>query len=309
MLDRLQTMKVFLGVVDEGGFSAAARSLSMTVSNVTRHVAALEEHLGTRLLQRTTRRVSLTPAGERYAARARDILESVDDAFADVQGTTSALIGVLRIVAAPMFTDSLIAPLVAPFRLAYPGISLEVHVDSNPLPDLGKYDLAFLHAHEGFDAHIVARTLATSEAYLCASPAYIARHGQPRTPAALRDHQCLLRRATPSHRDVLALWHSGERVTVPPVHEIAVTPVVTINETASLMQMVLDGAGIATFTDDIAAPFIRDGALLRVLPGWITGRYAVLAALPSRKHMPERTRVFLEFVSGFQQQILADHGA
>lgn len=152
-------------------------------------------------------------------------------------------------------------------------------------------------AHEGFDAHIVARTLATSEAYLCASPAYIARHGQPQTPQDLRDHHCLLRRATPAHRDVLALWRSGERVTGPAVHEIAVSPVVTINETASLMQMVLDGAGIATFTDDIAAPFMRAGALQRVLPGWITGR----------KHMPERTRVFLEFVSASHQRPPATH--
>ncbi len=94
-------MKVFLAVVDEGGFTAAARHLSMTVPHVTRHIAALETQLGTRLLQRTTRSVSLTDSGERYAARVREILESVEAAVAEAQSTTSALQGVLRIVAAP----------------------------------------------------------------------------------------------------------------------------------------------------------------------------------------------------------------
>ena len=101
-------MTVFLAVVDEGGFTAAARRLSMTVPHVTRHVTALEKQLDTRLLQRTTRSVSLTPAGERYAARVREILEAVDSATTEVQSNTSALSGVLRIVSTPSLTDALI---------------------------------------------------------------------------------------------------------------------------------------------------------------------------------------------------------
>lgn len=296
MLDRLHTMRVFLSVVEEGGFTAAARHLSMTVPHVTRHVAALEEQLGTRLLQRTTRRVSLTASGERYAARVREILEAVEAATAEAQSNTSALQGVLRIVAAPALTDALIAPLAAAFRTRYPGITLDVYVDPQPVPDVNRYDLGFLQVPEGFDAHIVARTLSTSEAILCAAPSYIARHGEPRTPQELAQHLCVLRRPAGLHRDSLALWRSQQSTTVPPEHDIEVTAAITINQTASILQMVLDGAGIATFTLDAAGPFLAQGLLQQVLPGWITGRVSVLAALPSRKHLPLRTQAFLDFV-------------
>ncbi|WP_390887699.1 LysR substrate-binding domain-containing protein [Comamonas aquatica] len=156
--------------------------------------------------------------------------------------------------------------------------------------------LGFLQVPEGFDAHIVARTLSTSEAILCAAPSYIARHGEPRTLQELAQHLCVLRRPASLHRDSLALWRSQQSTTVPPEHDIEVTAAITINQTASILQMVLDGAGIATFTLDAAGPFLAQGLLQQVLPGWITGRVSVLAALPSRKHLPLRTQAFLDFV-------------
>lgn len=296
VLDRLHTMTVFLAVADAGGFTAAAQRLSMTAPHVSRHVAALEAQLGTRLLQRTTRRVTLTAAGEAYASRVRDILDAVDTATAAVQSDTSALTGVLRIVAAPSLTDALVSPLAADFRRHYPGIALDVYVNAEPIPDLGRYDLGFLQVAESFDANIVARTLSTSEAILCAAPSYIARHGAPRTPQELAQHPCVLRRAKGQHRNSFALWHSRQSTLEPPVHDIEVPAAITINPTASILQMVLDGAGIATFTQDAARPFLHQGVLEEVLPGWITGRYRVLAALPSHKLLPRRTQVFLDFV-------------
>lgn len=296
MLDRLHAMKVFLAVVDEGGFTAAARHLSMTVPHVTRHIAALEEQLGTRLLQRTTRSVSLTPAGDQYAARVRDILESVDVATAEAQSASSALQGVLRIVAAPALTDALIAPLAAPFHMQYPGIALEVYVDAQAIPDVQRYDLGFLQVPESFDANIVARTLSTSEAVLCAAPSYLARHPAPVTPQDLPQHMCVLRRPAGMHPDSFTLWRSQQPTTEPPVHNIEVPAAITINQTASILQMTIDGAGIASFTLDSVAPFLEQGVLQHVLPGWITGRFSVLAALPSRKHLPLRTQAFLDFV-------------
>lgn len=289
-------MTVFLAVADAGGFTAAARRLSMTVPHVTRHVAALEAQLGTRLLQRTTRSVTLTAAGEAYAIRVREILESVDAATVEAQSTTSALQGVLRIVAAPALTDALVSPLAADFRRSYPHIALDVYVDAEPVPDLSRYDLGFLQVAEGFDANIVARTLSTSEAILCAAPSYLARHGEPLTPHDLQHHPCVLRRPAGLHRDHYALWRSQQSTLEPPVHDIEVSAAVTINQTASILQMVLDGAGIATFTLDSARPFLHQGVLQEVLPGWITGRYRVLAALPSHKHLPLRTKAFLDFV-------------
>lgn len=301
-MDRIQAMKVFLAVVDEGGFTAAARALSMTVSNVTRQVATLEAHLGTRLLQRTTRRVALTPAGMRYAARTRDILRSVDEAFTEVQNSTAALSGVLRIVASPTFVDFLISPMLAPLRAAYPGITLDVHIDSSPVPDVGQFDIALLHVPVGFDANIVARTLSTHDGILCASPSYVQLHGSPQRPEQLGAHQCLLKRSAHISPQTMQLWHAGRDMREPPDAEVEVMPLVTINHPSSLLQMVLDGAGIAAFSAQIVQPFLAHGLLQQVLPGWITGRFAVMAALPSHRHIPERTKVFLDFVADFHRQ-------
>lgn len=297
MLDRLHTMAVFLAVVDEGGFTAAARRLSMTGPHVTRHIAALEEQLGTRLLQRTTRSVSLTPSGEHYAARVREILEAVDSATTEAQSNSSALTGMLRIVSTPSLTDALISPLAADFRAQYPGIALDVHVDPDPTPDMNRYDLGFMQVLESFNANIVARKLSTSEAILCAAPSYLKRHRTPQQPQELARHLCVLRRREGQQRDNFELWRSNQHTSEPPVHDIEVTPSITISRTASILQMVLDGAGIAEFTLDSARPFLAEGLLLPVLPGWITGRLHVLMALPSHKHIPLRSKAFMDFVS------------
>lgn len=303
-MDRLHAMKVFLSVADEGGFTAAARRLDISVPSVTRQVADLEAHLGARLLQRTTRRVNLTAAGQQYAAQVRDILVAVDSAFATVQGSTEALSGTLRVVAAPVFAEFLVAPLLVPFRAAFPGITLDLHVDANPSPELGHYDIAFLGMREGADSNIVARTLFSSDGILCASPRYLAQHGTPADPQALAQHQCLLRRSSVLRSGVVHLWRAGQNLQSPPDAVMTVQPAATVNHTGSLLRMVLDGAGIAAFSTDIAAPYLAAGQLQQVLPGWITGRFALLAALPSRQHIPARTKVFLDFVTEHRQGLV-----
>ena len=296
-MDRLNAMKVFLAVVEAGGFSAAARRLDMSVPSVTRLVAELETHLGTRLLQRTTRRVNLTPAGQQYAEQAHMILLAVDNAFAMVQDSTEAPSGTLRVVTAPVFAEFLIAPLLGAFREAYPRITLDVHVDANPNPELGPYDIGFLSAREGLDSNIIARTLFTSDGILCASPAYLERHGTPANPADLAQHQCLLRRSTALRTGVVHLWKAGQSVQSPPEVVMTVQPTASINHTGSLLRMALDGAGIAAFSTDLTATYLASGQLQHVLPQWITGRFSLLAALPSRQHLPARTKAFLDFVT------------
>lgn len=296
-MDRLQTMKVFLAVVDEGGFTAAARHLDMSVPTVTRLVADLESYLGTRLLQRTTRRVHPTPAGVLYAQSVRPILEAVDIAFADAQGSTEALRGELRVATTPEFAEYLIAPLVRRFQTAYPSIALQVHVDASPHSALEHYDVALLSAPEGLDANFVARRLFSAEGILCAAPHYLAQHGPLQHPSDLLQHRCLLRRSTRLRRGVLQLWPQGGDVLEPPSFEGEVEPCITINHTSSLLRMAMDGAGVAAFTHNVAAPYIAQGLLQHVLPQWITGRFALLAALPSRRHMPARTKAFLDFLT------------
>jgi len=155
-MDRLHSMRAFQKVVDEGGFAAAARSLDLSPAVVTRLVADLEEHLGTRLLHRTTRRVSLTDAGEVYLDRVRQILLDLEEASALVSSQTQELAGVLRLLAPPVLATHVLAPLVADFRKAYPKIRLDIDVESHREPpvearpeDLSQHDVLRLKPSTG----------------------------------------------------------------------------------------------------------------------------------------------------------------
>ncbi|OGB33758.1 MAG: LysR family transcriptional regulator, partial [Burkholderiales bacterium RIFCSPHIGHO2_02_FULL_66_10] len=184
-------MRVFLRVIDEGSFAAAARALDMSPAVVTRLVADLEDHLGTRLLHRTTRRQSLTEAGEQYLQRVRHILQDLDEADAVVSSHTHTLSGVLRILAPPVLATYVLAPLITGFRQAYPDIRLDIEVESHRDPPIEDFDITLLGASDGFDGDVIARKVISTEAILVASPAYLARRGVPQTPADLQQHDCL----------------------------------------------------------------------------------------------------------------------
>lgn len=296
-MDVFHAMKVFLTVAEHGGFSAASKQLNISVPSVTRIVAQLEEHLGTRLLQRTTRRVSLTAAGEQYAKDAQRIVESVELAHAAVQDSTALHSGTLRIGCLPSFAEHWIAPLYADFQSAYPDISLDVYVEAHPLANLAYYDVAMLSVREGADFNIIARNLFAYDAILCASPEYLSQHGTPTQPEHLVQHNCLLRRATGMHDTQIQLWKQGQNMRLPPMFQGKVKSNITINHTGSLLRIALDGAGIAAFSYDIVASYLAQGRLVHLLPEWITGRFNVLAALPSHRHLPARTQVFLDFLT------------
>ena len=288
---RLLSMRVFQKVIDEGGFAAAARALDMSPAVVTRLVADLEDHLGTRLLHRTTRRVSLSPAGENYLTRVRGILQDIDEAHSIASAQTSEPKGVLRILTPPVLATFLLAPLIAEFRELHPKIRLHVEVDSHDELPIEDFDLTLLPTTDAFDADIVARKVSDTEAILVCSPEYIKRHGTPATPAELAQHELLRLRAQGM---VQRLWrlrnsHTDE------VFDLVSEPSLWINHTETLLRATVDGAGITSVAVGLAAPFLARGELVRVLRPWITDRLSLYVALPSRKFMPERTRVFLEF--------------
>lgn len=290
-MDRLLSMRVFQKVIDEGGFAAAARALDMSPAVVTRLVADLEDHLGTRLLHRTTRRVSLSPAGENYLTRVRGILQDIDEAHSIASAQTSEPKGVLRVLTPPVLATFLLAPLIAEFRELHPKIRLHVEVDSHDELPIEDFDLTLLPTTDAFDADIVARKVSDTEAILVCSPEYIKRHGTPATPAELAQHELLRLRAQGM---VQRLWrlrnsHTDE------VFDLVSEPSLWINHTETLLRATVDGAGITSVAVGLAAPFLARGELVRVLRPWITDRLSLYVALPSRKFMPERTRVFLEF--------------
>jgi len=286
-------MRAFQQVVDDGGFAAAARTLDMSPAVMTRLITDLEEHLGARLLQRTTRKLSLTEAGQSYLQRVRHILNDVNEAEASTRQQTEELAGLLRIHTQPVMAVHILAPLVAEFRRRYPKVVLDITVDSPLVPPIEDFDLTILGAGRLYDANVVARPVIVSEGLLCASPLYLRGAGIPRQPEDLQKHAMLrLSQAGLRQREwQLINPEEGDR-------EVAVEskPVLLANHSDTLMRATLDGAGISAQPLDLVANYLRDGQLTRVLAPWITGRFTLYAALPSRKYIPARARVFMEFL-------------
>ena len=297
-MDRLHSMKVFQRVVDEGGFAAAARALDMSPAGVTRMVAALEEHLGVRLLQRTTRKLALTVAGETYLQRVRSILHEVEDAESVAAAHTRELHGTLHMLATPVLASYFLSPRIAIWHTRHPKVLLDLQIDPFPQPRIEEFDLTFMVVDEGFDGDIVARPLATTEWIACASPGYLKRMGAPQSPAELSEHT-YLKFQWPQNSG-----HYGRHTRLQPVQggDVVAVDIKAALQTTSfdvLLRAALDGAGVTFLSRLLVAAHIERGTLVHLLPDWIFGRFTIFAVLPTRKFMPARTRAFLDFLAEF----------
>lgn len=298
-MDRLQAMKVFERVVEEGGFAAAARAMDMSPPVVTRMVAELEQHLGTRLLQRTTRKLALTDAGEAYLQRVRAILHEIDDAEAAAAASTRDLRGTIRIVAAPVLATNFLAPMVARWRESFPQLVLDIDLDAYASARVDEYDVTLMVAGEDFDANIVARPLLQGEAIVVAAPRYLERRGIPREPQDLLRHDYLRDSGTAARSQA----GPGRKLRLQPLSgnqpalEIDVAAVLQSVSTELLLRAAVDGAGIAVTSRLLAQEYLARGELVHILPAWIFSRYTIYAALPSGRMLPARTRVFLDFLT------------
>lgn len=304
-MDRLQSMRVFQQVVEEGGFAAAARKLDRAPAVVTRLVSDLEKHLGARLLQRTTRHLSLTQAGEAYLARLRAILAEIDDADAMVQSQTKEMTGIVRVLAPPVVATHTLAPAIAAFQRDHPGVQVDVHVEDAPDPAVHEYDLAVLSSTASLDSDVIARPVIVSQAVFCAAPAYVKRHGEPRRPEELARHRCLRLRMPGVRLGPMRLLDPTDRDRQV---EVEVPAVITANHTDTLLRATLEGAGISSQPVDLLAPLLRSGALQRIMPPWITARLSLVAAVPSRQYMPVRTRAFMDHLVTYSRQAIQGLG-
>lgn len=300
-MDRLQSMRVFQHVVDEGGFAAAARKLEMPPAAVTRLVADLEKHLGVRLLQRTTRRLSLTPAGEAYLGRLRAILSDIDEADTLAQAHSREMSGTVRILAQPVVATHIIAPAVTAFQHQYPEVVLELDVKDVIDPIVEDYDLTIVNGAVPLQSSVIVRTIIESQAVFCAAPAYLREFGEPAAPEDLRRHRCLRLRTPGMRLGPLTLIDPGTDSKL----ELDVPAVMTANHTDTLLRATIHAAGISSQPLDLVAPMIKGGVLQRVLSPWITNRLSLVAALPSRKFMPARTRAFLDHLVDHTRSSLA----
>lgn len=296
-MDRLLSMRVFQKVIDEGGFAAAARVLDMSPAGVTRLVTDLEQHLGTRLIQRTTRRLALTDAGQGYLLRVRSILNEVDDAEAAASQNASELQGVVNIVAPPLFANYFLAPQMTHWLARNPKVAIHLHADPFPQTRVEEFDVTFMVVNEGFDASIVARPLAQTEYVVCASPAYLKRMGTPKLPQDLARHHYLRFpwQAASGHaaRGMRLSRLDGSQDEL----EVGMQVVFQAESYETLFAAAAAGAGIAALPKFPASNYFESGALVHLLPEWIFGRYTVYVALPTRKLIPARTRAFMDFAS------------
>jgi DNA-binding transcriptional LysR family regulator len=295
-MDRLLSMRVFQRVVDDGGFAAAARALDMSPATVTRLFGDLEQHLGARLMQRTTRKLALTEAGEVYLLRVRSILNEIDDAESAVGTSTQELQGTVHVLASPVLASYFLAPHIATWRQQHPKVALEIAVDPFPQRRVDEFDVTFMAVDEEYDGNVVARPLATTEWILCAAPSYLQRRGIPHLPQDLQHHDYLKfprqQGGGFSNRRLrlLPISYPGEPVEVD-------APVALQSVSMDLLyRATLDGAGVAVLSRLLVAPHLESGALVHLLPDWIHGRLTVYAAVPSRKLIPARTRAFLTFI-------------
>lgn len=295
-MDRLLSMRAFQRVVEEGSFAGAARALDLSPAVVTRLVADLEQDLGTRLLHRTTRKLSLTEAGNEYGARLHGILQEIDEAAMAAAAHSQQLQGSVRVLSSPVMATFFIAPNVARWRERQPELTLELDIDPQPLARLEAYDLAVLAADEGFDANVVARPLGSGDMILCAAPAYLRRAGTPQEPQDLQRHAYLKTFHLPGQDQ------SGRRLHLEPAQgpgqavDVPVHPVLRSQSFNVLLQASLDGAGFLAVSELIARPYLAGGQLVQLLPGWIVGRVTAYAALPTRKFVPAKTRALLDFL-------------
>jgi len=292
MMDRIGDLNLFLRVLDLGSISAAARSLDVSVAVASQRLKRLEKSLGVRLLNRTTRRLQVTTEGAALAARGRPLIEDLEALTSTLRETAEHQTGTLRVTIPASFGRQYISPLLPEFLQRYPRIGIHVHLADQMIDLISEgFDLA-VRIGTLADSNLSARRLAPNRRVLCASPQYLRRHGTPRSPADLQQHECL--RLT-SFRDAQDHWHlrgdDGNEVAV------KVQGRLESNFGEVIRDAALAGLGIALHStwhvcDDIAA-----GRLKVVLPQYTLRESGVFAVMPERRLVLPRVRAFVEFLN------------
>jgi DNA-binding transcriptional LysR family regulator len=281
-------MRVFVAVVDLGSQSAAADHLDLSRPVVSRYLAELEDWVGARLMHRTTRKLSLTAAGSETLPRCRQMLELCSDMQAAVSEPDEAPRGLLRLSVSTSFGQAQLADAIAEYVKRYPLVSIDMQMLDRTVNLVDeRIDLAIRTSFE-LDPNLIARRLTLCRSVICASPAYLLEHPQPRRVQDLARHNCL----THSYFGK-SLWHfveDGEPVSVP------VQGNISANEASTLLRVTLAGAGVSRLPSYQAGDYIRSGELIRLLPAAEPQQMNIYAVYASRKHMPSALRSLLDFL-------------
>lgn len=290
-MDQITGVRVFVVAVDSGSLAAAGRQLGLSPAMAGRYLRALEEQLKARLLQRSTRHLSLTEAGERYYQRCKRILAELDDANREAQDRDQVLQGVLRVAAPVTFGGSHLGPTLARYLREHPGVDIDMSLSDRHVDLLEAGIDVAIRIGELRDDTLTVRRLAACRMVACAAPAYLARHGQPSAPLQLRDHACLAFRGATSAGDWTFHGADGQaQVMTGPFRLLA-------NSMDVLRTAALAGCGIAygpvfAFDDALAR-----GGLVPVLGEYATTQLPVHAVFPTARYMPRMVRQFVDYLA------------
>lgn len=288
----------FSALANAGSLTAAARELGVTSAAVSRHLAQMESRLGIALLNRTTRRMSLTPEGEIYLEHARKILADIDDLEDQLWGSTVAPQGLLRVNATLGFGRSHIAPLISEFIRKYPQVDIQLQLSVNP-PSSGEdlYDICFRFGNPP-DSRSIARFIAANRRVVVASPAYIAQHGAPKTPGELTGHNCIgIRQGDEAY----GLWRFSApqgrgKVQDEPTESVKIRGNLTTNDGGIAVNWALDGHGILLRAEWDVQRYLQSGQLVQLLTDYSSPDADIYAVYAQRHKTSLRVKTLIDFV-------------
>lgn len=290
-MDRFQAITAFSKVVEAGSFARAAERLDVSVSAISRQVADLEAHLGARLLNRTTRRLSLTESGAAFYERCVQLLADLVEAEEVVSASAVLPRGTLRMTSSISFGVGYLAPAIFEFRKKHPQLRFDIELSDRAvdLVDEG-IDLAIRIGEIGSQA-LIGRKIGVAQLMCCAAPGYLERHARPRVPADLAAHPCL----TYAYSSIGNLWRFTDSHGI--AHDVRVAGPVHANNGAMLAALAIAGVGVSLDPDFIVADALRAGRLVALLPGYTPPAINIYAAYPSRRHLSAKVRSFVDFLA------------
>jgi DNA-binding transcriptional LysR family regulator len=290
-VDRLFAMQVFAQVVEKGSFAKAAERIGISTSACSRHVAELEAHLDTRLLNRTTRRLSLTESGQAFYERCVQLLADLEEAEQVVAASAARPRGTLKLTCGVDFGVRHVAPLVGAFAARHPEVRFDVQL-SDRFVDLVEegFDLA-IRIGESPTQNLIARKLGETRLVPCAAPLYLREHGAPDAPADLARHACL----TYEYLTPRGVWRFRDRAGKE--HAVRVAGPVHANNGEMIVAAAVEGIGIAMEPDFVTEGELAAGRLVRILPGYAAPTTNIYAVYPTRRHLSAKVRAFVDFLA------------
>jgi LysR family transcriptional regulator for bpeEF and oprC len=296
-MDRLMALQAFSRVVELGGFTKAGESLQLSKTTVSDLVQGLEKHLGVRLLQRTTRRVTTTADGAAFYERCVHILADLDEAEMSVMQARVAPKGRLRVDMPSGLARLFVVPRLAPFLARYPDLRLELGMGLRPVHLLEEGIDCVVRFGTQSDSSLVARRVGTMSHVCCASPAYLREHAALRHPEELSDHQCITYISGRTGR--VMDWEfqkAGQKV------QLTLDGVLAVNDQDANIVAGLMGIGITKVANYMARPYLESGQLKQVLTDWNAEQFPISVMYAQSRHLSAKLRIFVDWISELIQQ-------